>query len=147
MIRRPPRSTLFPYTTLFRAREDRRGGLTLQIVDRIACVGQPPQRRRLLLDERAHERAVLVQRRPLARRVLLERERHLRAALGREGAEAERTGRFVEVRRAQHAVNYERRGSSPAWQLGHQYTVRLSSPWPHDRIGVPQRAHRRPASR
>src|SRR3712207_7721721 len=25
MIRRPPRSTLFPYTTLFRSREDRRG--------------------------------------------------------------------------------------------------------------------------
>src|SRR3712207_8205240 len=26
MIRRPPRSTLFPYTTLFRSREGRRGG-------------------------------------------------------------------------------------------------------------------------
>src|SRR3712207_7681140 len=26
MIRRPPRSTLFPYTTLFRSRSDRRGG-------------------------------------------------------------------------------------------------------------------------
>src|SRR5258705_1263921 len=26
MIRRPPRSTLFPYTTLFRSEEDRRGG-------------------------------------------------------------------------------------------------------------------------
>src|SRR6202521_4608962 len=26
MIRRPPRSTLFPYTTLFRSREVRRGG-------------------------------------------------------------------------------------------------------------------------
>src|SRR5256885_11040863 len=25
MIRRPPRSTLFPYTTLFRSREDRQG--------------------------------------------------------------------------------------------------------------------------
>src|SRR2546429_6586580 len=25
MIRRPPRSTLFPYTTLFRSREDREG--------------------------------------------------------------------------------------------------------------------------
>src|SRR5687767_15246571 len=25
MIRRPPRSTLFPYTTLFRSRRDRRG--------------------------------------------------------------------------------------------------------------------------
>src|SRR5690349_23528278 len=26
MIRRPPRSTLFPYTTLFRSQHDRRGG-------------------------------------------------------------------------------------------------------------------------
>src|SRR2546429_1768071 len=26
MIRRPPRSTLFPYTTLFRSHADRRGG-------------------------------------------------------------------------------------------------------------------------
>src|SRR3712207_8262316 len=26
MIRRPPRSTLFPYTTLFRSREERPGG-------------------------------------------------------------------------------------------------------------------------
>src|SRR5256885_11677891 len=26
MIRRPPRSTLFPYTTLFRSHQDRRGG-------------------------------------------------------------------------------------------------------------------------
>src|SRR3712207_8301829 len=26
MIRRPPRSTLFPYTTLFRSRRERRGG-------------------------------------------------------------------------------------------------------------------------
>src|SRR2546429_8265599 len=26
MIRRPPRSTLFPYTTLFRSRRDQRGG-------------------------------------------------------------------------------------------------------------------------
>src|SRR5258708_10364161 len=27
MIRRPPRSTLFPYTTLFRSRKPRRGGV------------------------------------------------------------------------------------------------------------------------
>src|SRR5688572_31814350 len=29
MIRRPPRSTLFPYTTLFRSMEDRDGNLTI----------------------------------------------------------------------------------------------------------------------
>src|SRR5215831_20070115 len=40
MIRRPPRSTLFPYTTLFRSRRAR-----------------PPFRRRLGLRRRAHRRA------------------------------------------------------------------------------------------
>src|SRR5689334_24513383 len=42
MIRRPPRSTLFPYTTLFRSRrhvDNRRGG---------GVLGQRPARRRLL---------------------------------------------------------------------------------------------------
>src|SRR2546421_6184359 len=34
MIRRPPRSTLFPYTTLFRSRIDwRRIGLAVEVVD------------------------------------------------------------------------------------------------------------------
>src|SRR3712207_7859032 len=35
MIRRPPRSTLFPYTTLFRSREadDRRGGAAQRVPD------------------------------------------------------------------------------------------------------------------
>ena len=41
------------------------------------------------------------------------------------------------MRRAKHAVNYARRGSSPAWQPGHQYAIRLSSPCPHERIVVP----------
>src|SRR3712207_8251297 len=31
MIRRPPRSTLFPYTTLFRSRAERRGNLSAGI--------------------------------------------------------------------------------------------------------------------
>src|SRR5216683_8379006 len=30
MIRRPPRSTLFPYTTLFRSRAQKRGGVGLK---------------------------------------------------------------------------------------------------------------------
>src|SRR3712207_8699515 len=33
MIRRPPRSTLFPYTTLFRARKSRAPGLAASLVD------------------------------------------------------------------------------------------------------------------
>ena len=72
-----------------RVREDRGRRLAAQVVDRVARVGQPPQRRRLLLDEAAHERAVLVERRPVARRMLLERERQLRAALDGERGEAE----------------------------------------------------------
>src|SRR3712207_8359688 len=34
MIRRPPRSTLFPYTTLFRSRTDPTSELDLQFVER-----------------------------------------------------------------------------------------------------------------
>src|SRR3712207_8386945 len=54
MIRRPPRSTLFPYTTLFRSRQAVRrivrlpGGLHLQVVHapRVAEGGALPQRDR-----------------------------------------------------------------------------------------------------
>src|SRR3712207_8065894 len=51
MIRRPPRSTLFPYTTLFRSRPGRRvrvAGLwwlgRLAEGDELRQLGQPPQR-------------------------------------------------------------------------------------------------------
>src|SRR3712207_7653845 len=33
MIRRPPRSTLFPYTTLFRSDDDRLGELRVAVID------------------------------------------------------------------------------------------------------------------
>src|SRR2546422_9937803 len=51
MIRRPPRSTLFPYTTLFRSREERsvaRGGdhLTRGAVHLLARGARAPQRHR-----------------------------------------------------------------------------------------------------
>ena len=52
------------------------------------------------------------------------------------------------VRGASHTRAITRaRGSSPAWQPGHQYAIRLSSPCPHDLIGVPQRGHGRPTRR
>ena len=73
-----------------RAREDRRGRLALQIVDRVARIREAAKRRRLLVDEAADERPVLVERRTVARRVLLERERHLRAALGGERSRGRR---------------------------------------------------------
>src|SRR2546430_12885045 len=43
MIRRPPRSTLFPYTTLFRSSARRTGRLACDLVDRIAGQRFPSQ--------------------------------------------------------------------------------------------------------
>src|SRR3712207_7509005 len=51
MIRRPPRSTLFPYTTLFRSHDRRE-------------LDEELQRRREDLDERAECLAALTRRRP-----------------------------------------------------------------------------------
>src|SRR3712207_8668508 len=42
MIRRPPRSTLFPYTTLFRSQARRLTGLTTQPLDLEENPDQPP---------------------------------------------------------------------------------------------------------
>src|SRR2546430_2899051 len=46
MIRRPPRSTLFPYTTLFRSGRGHRLGVTAELLDllrRPAALPQPDQ--------------------------------------------------------------------------------------------------------
>src|SRR2546422_7124539 len=43
MIRRPPRSTLFPYTTLFRS-HDERAHVAPAVVDRALNIIYPPQR-------------------------------------------------------------------------------------------------------
>src|SRR2546430_4766125 len=49
MIRRPPRSTLFPYTTLFRSFQDRRGSdLLLQAAWVVRGRRREPDRERLL---------------------------------------------------------------------------------------------------
>src|SRR3989449_9624597 len=47
MIRRPPRSTLFPYTTLFRSPDPRRSGVAESVLERRTersyfLLGQPP---------------------------------------------------------------------------------------------------------
>src|SRR5260370_5187758 len=46
MIRRPPRSTLFPYTTLFRSRSSgisTRSCITVKIVDRFSAISLMPR--------------------------------------------------------------------------------------------------------
>src|SRR3712207_8010496 len=70
MIRRPPRSTLFPYTTLFRshhAREQQSSGVD-------GLVEQPDQRRRVLVEARQ-----LRERRPQRAQHADQREAHHRA--------------------------------------------------------------------
>src|SRR3712207_8902509 len=42
MIRPPPRSPLFPYTTLFRSRDHRRVPAPLRELDRVECLRQRP---------------------------------------------------------------------------------------------------------
>src|SRR2546421_6614093 len=58
MIRRPPRSTLFPYTTLFRSQPAR---------------GSDPQMTRLILEQRAH---IVVGERGRLRRIVTKDLRH-----------------------------------------------------------------------
>src|SRR3712207_8495883 len=65
MIRRPPRSTLFPYTTLFRSSGARSGGEPLpRARDRPAGAARPAGLPRQGGDEGAHERGLRLARRP-----------------------------------------------------------------------------------
>src|SRR2546427_7077198 len=47
MIRRPPRSTLFPYTTLFRSQPAGHAPHELRIIERRAALGEPSQQLRI----------------------------------------------------------------------------------------------------
>src|SRR3712207_7010879 len=63
MIRRPPRSTLFPYTTLFRSRDhDQAGGVPVEPVDDAGPLPEPDRQRRVERQQRVHERAARVAR-------------------------------------------------------------------------------------
>src|SRR5258708_30717847 len=55
MIRRPPRSTLFPYTTLFRSVDsDRASGPDLDVLDHAEIGDRPPDLRVLHAGQRLH---------------------------------------------------------------------------------------------
>src|SRR3712207_9135744 len=67
MIRRPPRSTLFPYTTLFRSDPDRRAGLARWVglqCDAFGCVKIALERRSVVAPESTHRHYRLVQALP-----------------------------------------------------------------------------------
>src|SRR3712207_7671495 len=88
MIRRPPRSTLFPYTTLFRSEEDRAGTFVDHVQDDVvhAHLRQPRVGRGVLLEPGFHEGAQgrrseehtseLQSRQYLVCRLLLEKKTH-----------------------------------------------------------------------
>src|SRR5690349_25123442 len=71
MIRRPPRSTLFPYTTLFRSRVGARLGQA-DVAHRQAAGGAVLQRDRARSEEHTSE---LQSRRDLVCRLLLEKKK------------------------------------------------------------------------
>src|SRR5256885_11452210 len=89
MIRRPPRSTLFPYTTLFRSERDldlhraARGALLLERapnLDRVPLPGRDDPRRRLRSEEHTSE---LQSPCNLVCRLLLEKKKKNYAIYGR----------------------------------------------------------------
>src|SRR3989442_7207159 len=74
MIRRPPRSTLFPYTTLFRSRglEQRKENIAMQSRSVQLCCGQRTQGN----EKRSEEHTSELQSRPhLVCRLLLEKKK------------------------------------------------------------------------
>src|SRR2546422_5424190 len=77
MIRRPPRSTLFPYTTLFRSRQDGQCGLRQRLVIKIpARVAFPDNWERLAPVTRSEEHTSELQSRlHLVCRLLLEKKK------------------------------------------------------------------------
>src|SRR3712207_8116076 len=78
MIRRPPRSTLFPYTTLFRSPLDLESSVPRLVVDeRLDLCRQVVQGRRAVLDDLAEEQVLPLDRgRPLVEGVDLRSEEH-----------------------------------------------------------------------
>src|SRR5690349_23523305 len=91
MIRRPPRSTLFPYTTLFRSQQPALDvGLPLRCVHEAAPLlapGQPPARGRS--EEHTSE---LQSRRDLVCRLLLEKKKNADTSI-KTGISVSRTHR------------------------------------------------------
>src|SRR5256885_6549240 len=102
MIRRPPRSTLFPYTTLFRSHRDGRalhlghepgieldlcrtdGGVADHLVERIAAIGGVDQRQ--LFGRSEEHTSELQSPCNLVCRLLLEKKKNINISLSTQAA-------------------------------------------------------------
>src|SRR2546425_5043114 len=88
MIRRPPRSTLFPYTTLFRSLPQRRHGLREHHGDRGAVDAVPRHVYRRLRPHRSEEHTSELQSLAyLVCRLLLEKKKQREQLVGVRSAE------------------------------------------------------------
>src|SRR2546425_4391459 len=78
MIRRPPRSTLFPYTTLFRSHADHPEGAAADLDQPVHGIERPEQAvHRALLDDRSEEHTSELQSLAyLVCRLLLEKKKN-----------------------------------------------------------------------
>src|SRR5438874_3805709 len=89
MIRRPPRSTLFPYTTLFRSIDSGTGRPALPLTE-IGTIDMYPRNSRI--DERSEEHTSELQsRRDLVCRLLLEKKKKRPATAADTGLRTQRT--------------------------------------------------------
>src|SRR3712207_7751983 len=96
MIRRPPRSTLFPYTTLFRSRWDRRPLFLPARTRRLASdPGPSPPRGLLRLLDRKSTRLNSSHAQYLVCRLLLEKKKKERHIYMLMGTPNNKTGRLV----------------------------------------------------
>src|SRR2546430_11651339 len=75
MIRRPPRSTLFPYTTLFRSQAQARGGDVVEA--EVLGHGQVGALGQLLVDRSEEHTSVLQSQSNLVCRLLLEKKKKI----------------------------------------------------------------------
>src|SRR2546427_2700789 len=85
MIRRPPRSTLFPYTTLFRSRSHRHGhARPPAAVDHVSTATALRHMTKVPILMRSEEHTSELQSQSnLVCRLLLEKKKHKTAAVGR----------------------------------------------------------------
>src|SRR5256885_16173735 len=100
MIRRPPRSTLFPYTTLFRSPDPRRDAVHVERVEARAVVRLLPRQvgglRLALLDLEKHDQRVVRD---------LDREARIRERMKRE-AESVRDRKSTRLNSSHLVISY-----------------------------------------
>src|SRR2546429_5509020 len=83
MIRRPPRSTLFPYTTLFRSLQDQQEGVR----EHATGGGHASERESAMMRSEEHT-SELQSRLHLVCRLLLEKKKNITCAFEREQSES-----------------------------------------------------------